>query len=264
MPLSLPPPDERRLARSPLALVVCQVSFEELAAATDARLALSFHEELGGRSGLYPKLEPVKLQMVNVQGGPGGFQSAAQTRQGWRFQSTDGFWTVTLMPDHVALETSRYTTWSDDFQIRLANVIDAAAHLVEPAIEQRLGLRYVNRITEPVVKAAAEWRDYVASSFLGPVLDETLGEAVQAAQQQVDLSLDASVSCSVRHGFFNDPSRDGAPTYLIDIDVFRATGQPFDLAEIKETLVTFNTRVLQIFQAVVTPKLLDLLRAADE
>ena len=264
MSLSLPAPDKRQLARSPLALVVCQVQFEELAAATDARLAVRFSQALGGRTGPYPRLEPVSIQTINVVGGPAGMQSTAQPRQGWRLQSSDGYWTVVLMPDHVALETSRYTTWSDDFQKRIADVLDATGRLIEPAIEQRLGLRYVNRVTEPAVKAPAEWRDYVASSFLGPVLDETLGGAVQAAQQQLDLSLDDSVSCNVRHGFFSDPARRGAPTYLIDIDVYRATGQPFDLPGIKQTLATFNERVLQVFQVVVTPQLVEFLRTADE
>ncbi|MGH2411610.1 MAG: TIGR04255 family protein, partial [Chloroflexota bacterium] len=111
MPLSLPPPDKRQLARSPLALVVCQIKFEELIAATDTRVAVAFHDALGGRTGPYQKLEPAINQTINVIGGPGGVQSSAQPRQGWRLRSTDGSWTVVLMPDNVILETSRYVTW---------------------------------------------------------------------------------------------------------------------------------------------------------
>ncbi len=66
------------------------------------------------------------------------------------------------MPDHVSLETTSYTTWGDDFQPRLTALIEATATCVEPAIEQRLGLRYVDRIRELELTSIGAWRDYIA------------------------------------------------------------------------------------------------------
>ena len=168
------------------------------------------------------------------------------------------------MPDHVVLETSRYTTWSGDFEHRLGNLLDATAQHISPVLEQRVGLRYVDRITEPLVKEVSGWRDYISPAFLGPVLDEPIGDAVRAAQQQIDLDLGDSVTASIRHGFFADPTRDGALTYLLDVDVYREIGQPFDVAGIKAALEIFHERSLQIFQRVVTPRMLDLLDTEHE
>ncbi len=264
MPFPLPAPDKRRLTRSPLALVVCQVKFEELIAPSDARTAVAFHDALGGRSGPYPKLEQAISQTINVVGGPGGVQSSAQPRQGWRLRSAEGHWTVVLMPDHVVLETSRYTTWSDDFEPRLNNLLRATALHIEPALEQRLGLRYVDRITEPAVQAPGEWREYINLTFLGAILDDQIEGSIRAAQQQIDVDLGDGIAAGVRHGFFADPSRDGSPTYLLDVDVYRETGQAFDVAGIMATLNIFHERNLQVFQRVMTPKMLDYLRSGDE
>ncbi len=265
MPLALPAPDKRQLARAPLALVVCQIKFEELLEVADSRKALAFHESLGGRNGLYPRLERLKNQTVNIQGGPMGLQqSVMQPQLGWRFLAAEGDWTVALMPDHVVLETSRYTTWSGDFEHRLGNLLDATAQHISPVLEQRVGLRYVDRITEPLVKEASGWRDYISPAFLGPVLDAPIGDAVRAAQQQIDLDLGDGITSSIRHGFFADPTRDGALTYLLDVDVYREIGQPFDVAGIKAALRTYHERSLQIFQRVVTPRMLDLLDTEHE
>jgi uncharacterized protein (TIGR04255 family) len=168
------------------------------------------------------------------------------------------------MPDNVTLETSAYTTWSDEFEPRLNRVLDATAQHVAPIIEQRLGLRYVDRMTEPTVTVTSEWRDYISPNFLGPVLDEYIGVAVRATQQQIDLDLGDSMTASIRHGLFAEPNRDGALTYLLDVDVYRETGQQFDVAGIKAALGIFHERSLQIFQRVVTPKMIDFLRAEHE
>jgi uncharacterized protein (TIGR04255 family) len=263
MPLSLPPPDKRQLARSPLALVVCQVKFEARPAVVDARLAVAFHDSLGGHNGRYDKLEPVAAQALSIQGGPMGIQSSTQSLPGWRIRSSDGGWTIVLMPDHVALETSRYTTWSGDFEPRLHSVLDATVRHIEPALEQRLGLRYVDRITEPPVETAAEWREYINPTFLGPALDELLGEGVRAAQQQIDLDLGQATTASIRHGFFADPTREGKPTYLLDVDVYRESGLLFDPVGIKATLKQLHERSSQIFQRVITPTMLQYLDSAQ-
>jgi uncharacterized protein (TIGR04255 family) len=256
MPLDLPAPDKTQLARSPLSLVVCQVRFEEVLAVSDSQMLRVMHEALGGRQGPYPKAGRQTDQGLNIQLGPAG--AAASTRQaqnGWRLVSADGSWSVTLMPGHAALETTAYTTWSDGFRPRLERLIEAVATHIAPYTEQRLGLRYVNRIVEPAVTSPRQWEGLIDSTLLGPVLHERLGLGATAAQQQIDLDVGDGVECTFRHGFFIDQANAHVQTYVLDTDVYRNSSGVFDTTDIMTTVDNFNTTALQIFQQCITPRL---------
>jgi len=255
---TLPSPSTDKLPRSPLALVVCQVQFQTSVAVSDAHFGIMMHEALGGRKGDYSKLEPLHNQVLNIQVGQGGLpQVTAPQQSGWRLVSQDERWIASIMPNHVALETARYTTWVD-FEHRLYNLLEATANHIMPTFEQRIGLRYVNRITEPAVRAPHEWRDYIVPELLGPTLHDKLGPGILSAQQQLDL-VSEDGRCGLRHGFFADPANNGALTYLLDFDVYREGLQPFVLADIKDAVTAFNALVLRLFQLTITPKMYDFL-----
>jgi uncharacterized protein (TIGR04255 family) len=264
MPLDLPAPDEALLPRSPLVLVVCQIRFEDMPAVSDARVVLKVQEALGGRTGEYPKVEKNISQVVNVPVIEGHVQAAVPQQQtGWRLSSAAGERTIYLMPDSISLETTAYPGW-EDFRSRLTRLVDAVCEYIDPALEQRLGLRYVNRITEPVVSHPREWRDYITPELLGPILHKRLGPAIQASQQQLDFDVTGEMQCSVRHGFFSDAARSGAPAYLLDFDVYRQGARAFDRADILETVEQFHRLVLQLFQQSITPRMHDLLRTPND
>ena len=63
-----------------------------------------------------------------------------------RFADIDGAWRVSLTPEFVALETLAYTS-RGDFIGRMRTVLEAVDKHVEPAVVQRLGLRYIDRVT---------------------------------------------------------------------------------------------------------------------
>lgn len=262
MPLNLPPWERGNLSKSPLTLAVCQVRYEEVLAVSDSRVILSIHRALGGRTGLYPKVERMQEAGIEIQVGPGSVVAPAlplAQSPGWRLSSQDGRWTVSIMPSHVALETTRYTTWGDDFKVRLAKVLEAVGEHIAPETEQRLGLRYVDRLTEPVVDSPRGWEGLIAPELLGPILHARLGPAMLAAQQQIDLAAEEGIRCSLRHGCFADRTRDGALTYLLDFDVYREGISPFDVDDIRVAADAFNKLNVQLFQQAVTPKMLDLL-----
>lgn len=268
MPLNLPPPDKTQLPRSPLALVVCQVQFEETLQVSDSRFGLNVHEALGARKGSYPRLNARHGQAFNVQLGPGGFQPSITPQQnGWQLSSEDGLWVVAFMPSYVALETTRYTTWGGDFRPRLAQLLEVTSKHISPATEQRLGLRYVDHITEPVVNTPQEWQGYISTELLGPILHPGIGPAVVASQQQVELDLGDDVRSILRHGFLSDPARDGALGYALDFDISRAGVRAFDVEDILGAVDYFNLTALQLFQQAITPKMLSYLateRNSDE
>jgi len=258
MPLSLTSPDKRQLLRSPLVLVVAQVRHEEIVDLGSGRAMLEVHGALGGPSGRYPRSEQAIEQATNAQLGPGMLPMAMQTqRKGWRLRSSDGAWTISLMPEYFSLETTAYMTWGGDLRPRFAELLAAVARSIDPATQQRIGVRYVDRITDPHVDTPQEWKGYIAPEFLGPLLHARLGPAALATQQQIDIDAGDEVRSSIRHGYFADPVRANALTYLLDFDVYRETIRTFDKEDILDTLDAFNLLALQLFQQAVTDRLLD-------
>jgi uncharacterized protein (TIGR04255 family) len=247
--------------------VVFQIRYDPQLRATEAQVALPFHEAIGGRDGAFPNIDPINTASVQVSFAAGLGASAAPVLaessgvEGWRFSSTDGVWTVQLTRDFAALQTTRYETWEESFRPRLALVIDAIAAHIAPRVEQRLGLRYVDRIRIPGLAMPADWQPYVIPELLGLAVHGDLGRAVAGAQQQLVLDLgEGGVQCGFRHGFLRDPTAMADIQYYLDYDVFRQAGRAFDAESIRRAADQFNTYALQLFQASVTPAMLGQLR----
>lgn len=113
MTLQLPAPVVRRLARSPLSLVVCQVRIEENLRLAEPRLALRLRE---GFSEAYPKITRLsgpRTQLIQQASGIQVEQLEVDRRRGHRLSSEANDWHITLEPDAFALETTGYTTWTE-------------------------------------------------------------------------------------------------------------------------------------------------------
>jgi uncharacterized protein (TIGR04255 family) len=259
--LELPEPDRSRLARSPLELVVCQVRHERRLVVGEGTTALAVHEALGGAGGPYPAIDEVAGAEFNVVMGVGaGAPNVRETKtSGWRLTSADDAWVITLMPDNFSLETTGYTTWADDFAPRLDALIDAVAEHVRPTFEQRIGLRYVDRITELGLTELAAWQPYLRPELLGLVLHPELGPGVRTYQQQVVIELADGVTAGLRHGPVVEPGRE-VVDYQLDYDIFRQGGRPFDRDAVRDAAAQFNVYALQLFQASISDALLEELR----
>lgn len=259
--LDLPEPDRSRLARSPLELVVCQVRHERRLVVGEGTTALAVHEALGGAGGPYPTIDEVSGAELNVVMGAGiGAPNVSETKMsGWRLTSADGAWVITLMPDNFSLETSAYTTWADDFAPRLEALIAAVAEHVRPTFEQRIGLRYVDRINELGLTELAAWQPYLRPELLGLALHPRLGPGVRTYQQQVVIEIADGVIAGLRHGPVGEPDRD-IVDYQLDYDIFRQGGRPFEASAVRDAAAQFNIYALQLFQATVSDALLEELR----
>lgn len=258
--LSLPEPDTRRLSRSPLELVVCQVRHERKLAVAEAQVALAVHEKLGGAEGRYPDLDEITGAEVNLVVGAGAMPNVSETKSsGWRFAAADGKWVVTMMPDHFALETTAYTTWEEDFQPRLAELVGAVAEHVTPTFERRIGLRYIDRIAELNLGSVAAWEPYLRPELLGLALHPGIGSGVRQSQQHLLIEITDGVRAGLRHGPVVDPNK-AEVDYQLDFDISRQQSRPFDPGAITAAADQFNIFALQLFQASVTEKLLEALR----
>jgi uncharacterized protein (TIGR04255 family) len=259
--VDLPEPDRSRLARSPLELVVCQIRHERRLIVGEGATALAVHEALGGVTGPYPSIDEVSGAELNVVMGVGmGVPNVRETKtSGWRLTSADGAWVITLMPDNFSLETSAYTTWADDFAPRLGALIDAVAQHVQPTFEQRIGLRYVDRINELGLTELAAWEPYLRPELLGLVVHPQLGPGVRTYQQQVVIELADGVTAGLRHGPVVESGRN-VVDYQLDYDIFRQAGRAFDAGAIRDAAAQFNIYALQLFQATISDALLEELR----
>lgn len=255
-PLELPPPNDVPLAKSPLSLVVCQVRHDRNLAASDPKRALAVHAQV---SDAYPRISEATNQTIGFVAGPGGAQVSqpAEQLKGWQFRSQDEAWTASVQPEWFSLETSAYTTW-EDFRARIAALTKAVASEVGPAVEQRVGLRYVDEIKNPTVVDPRDWASWIDDALLGPILHASLGPALRSTQQVLELQAPENLGVILRHGSLALPSASQS-LYLLDIDCFRQQGRPFEEDDVLGTLERLHTLALQVFQASITPKLYDYL-----
>lgn len=252
MPAPLPHATFGHLPQSPLELVVCQVRHDERA--VEAETALAIQDALGGPDGTFSQIEQVEMHSAVLSLTPAAISTPSDVSTGWHLRSEDGGWTVVVMPGHVSLETTRYTTWSD-FRPRLAAVVDAVAAVARPTMEQRLGLRYVDRIKDLGVHQPAEWREWIAPEVLGPALHLTIGERVRSTRQQIDLDLGQSRRCVLRHGTVAEPGEE-EQAYLLDFDVYRQQARRFSAADVMKTIEGFHEAADALFQLVITEALM--------
>jgi uncharacterized protein (TIGR04255 family) len=259
VPLDLPEPDGSLLPGSPLDLVVCQIRFENKPEISTPEVALRIHESLGASEGSYPRLDQLQGQAVNLELGAQGHASVTQHEgeAGWRFQSADGLWIVAIMPNHMSLESKKYEGW-ETFAQRLHELVDVLAANIAPAIEQRIGLRYVDRISEVEARTPRDWVTYLQEPILGFAAHEVLGDYLATARQQMLFDLGDSHGCVLTHGYL--PRDDGRVEYLLDYDMFREGGRPFSVEAVRETLDVLHSDASKLFHASITPALYEIFR----
>ena len=251
-PLQLPHPDDSLLERSPLSLVVCQVRHERLARAGDSKYALAVHELLEKD---FPVVQESTGSAINLVAGPGGVQATPlEARRAWQFQSDDRTWTATLQEEFFSIETSAYSRW-DEFRRRFAALTRGVDEVLKPSIEQRVGLRFVDQITEPEVETPADWRGLVEEALLGPAAYEPFAPAVSAIQQLVELVGPDDTRVNLRHGSQPLPDAGGHQLYLVDTDCYRQVGRRFQKDAVLQTIDQLHLLIKQVFQATITKEL---------
>jgi uncharacterized protein (TIGR04255 family) len=257
MALSLPEPATEKLKRSPLSLVVCQVRHEENMAARDAKRALRVHEAIEIQ---YPVLEEQAGQELTIAAGPLGVQTMPGVQQrGWKMRSEDQRWNAVVMPEFFSLETTSYDDWPD-FRTRLEALTRAVSAAIEPSLEQRVGLRFIDRITHPEVASPKDWARWIDAAFLGPIAHERVGEGITTSQQIVQVDAGDGRSMIIRHGAVRDTEADGQWTYLFDQDCYVQRGRAFDADQVLGVAESLHTLALQVFQQAITSDLYEYLK----
>lgn len=255
MPLMGPPPLEVPLLASPLVRVIAQVRFPLIASMEKREFIAPFQEAIRKK---YPALRPE--QNRGVVFGPQGGVLDSRANTIWRFYEATGPWSVTLGPEFLALETRTYTS-RDDFLQRLGFVLQALETHVDPGVIDRLGVRYIDRVSgEDLDILPALVRSEVAGILCTPLAEY----ALLALSESLFVLPDGEGKVTARWGQVPpggtvDPAAvdiiDEA-SWLLDIDAFKVETRALEVDAIVDQARAFAERIYSIFRWVVTDEFL--------
>jgi uncharacterized protein (TIGR04255 family) len=251
-PLIAPLPAEVPLKDAPLVRVLAQLRFPEILSVEQRDFVAPFQEAIRST---YPVLRQEQTQGLLL--GSGGV-APAKPQLAWRFGDTEGHWRLSLTPDFLALETTKYVSRSDFFD-RLKAVAQALDDHIEPAQVDRLGVRYIDRITGAAVDDIAKLVRPEVRGIGGTIAAMHATHALSESMFEVE---DARVLA--RWGFLPpgatvDPSAIEAATekcWLLDLDMFSAAPMPFDVERVVEQAQRYAERIYTVFRWAVTDEFL--------
>jgi uncharacterized protein (TIGR04255 family) len=234
--------------------VIAQVRFSPIFAIQKPEFMAGFQEAI--RSD-YPVLRQEQAQGLPLRSG--GLASGPKNTT-WRFSEMEGAWRVSLAPDFVALETTRYTS-RGDFLGRLEAILGALEEHVGPALVQRLGLRYIDRVEG---EDATDIAKLVRQEMLG-LMATPLAAHMQHAISETLLDLpDSQDRLRVRWGRI-PPQGTVDPTaiepideqsWVLDLDMYSTEEQPFSAETVLSAASRYAERLYAVFRWAVTNEFL--------
>lgn len=260
-PLSPAPTAEVPLPQAPLVRVIAQARFPPILTIRDPDKVAVFQEALRDT---YPNLSQDQVHSIELGGG-----QTPNVSQGlvWRLADRERgpHWRVSLGVDFVALETSSYDN-RDDFLDRLQAVLSAVEEAFKPASANRLGLRYIDRLTDEAVDRIAE---LVHPDVLGIIRRQgnphpALGESVIHLMTEAQFLAHDGARVQGRWGQLPanatyDPDAlepVGNRSWVLDLDMFTTESQPFTSEKLLTTATGFAKCLYWLFRQMVTEEFL--------
>ena len=253
-PLLGPPPEEVPLPNAPLVRVIAQVRFSPILSVQSAEFIAPFQEAIRAT---YPVLRQEHAQSLLLA--PQGV-ATGQKQVAWRFTDLDGAWRVSLAPEFVALETTAYTS-RGDFIGRMQTILGAVAKHLDPPIVQRVGLRYIDRVTGD---SLGDITELIRPEMLGIVTTPLWRHAQHTISETLLDVPDNGGQLRARWGHLPadstiDPNAIeplDERSWILDIDMFAAQQRRFVADDLIGDLGRFAERLYTMFRWVVTDEFL--------
>ena len=255
-PLTSATPAEVPLPNAPLVRVIAQVRFPQVLSIEKRDFVAPFQEAIRDR---YPV-----LRAEQTQGMLFGPQVAAPTPPQviWRFADIENNWRVSLAPDFVVLETTAYESRKNFFE-RFGVIVEALAEHVNPRVVDRIGVRYIDRVTDDAVKDIAK---LVRPEILGIVATVAGPHARHALSETVFTVPAPPAQLLARWGLLPasgtvDPAAiepSPKPSWILDLDMFRSEPRAFDSATVTNEARSYAERIYTFFRWAVTDDFLRL------
>lgn len=258
MPSSLPPPlggpapAEVPLLRSPLVCVLAQVRFSSVLRIDTKEGAATFQDRVRAD---YPLFEAVASQQLHVEMAPMGPVMRTVPSTVLRFSDASRAAQLTLATDTVTLEVSSYEG-RDRFLARWANLLTRVEEVFAPGLALRLGLRYANRVHDPV--ALARLPEFIRPNLIG-VAQPDLRNFVTQALSEASIQIEEG-RLMLRWGVL-PPNATIDPTilppvssnsWIIDIDAFLEEQRPFSGRELNPLFRRLSERAYAVFRYAIT------------
>jgi uncharacterized protein (TIGR04255 family) len=255
VPLALAHQPRRLYVENPIKLVICQIKFPLLSGFDQPGFLAPIQAALSAR---FPRVNQ-EQQHGFVLGAQGTTQIPAATI--WRFSQLDGQWSVALARDVVTLEIQSYRRY-EEFRACLEEILDVLLAL-DVRVRERLGLRYVNRLSHSQAQQVSDWKPFIRSELLGVVGGKELGDDVVQALEQIRLK-EPDGHMVVHHGYLSDEAAGGEGAhYLIDIDCFDDRPVEFDRNETLALVDSYHERLKNFFEISITDEMRDHLVVAE-
>lgn len=241
------------LERPAIEVAVAELRFNSATPEVGRDAALSLRDALRGRGYSFSLINEAVRQEVTVSVNPTGGQSVqGEVARGWELVDEPTQMHLSILPGTVVVQTSRYARWSETFEPLLGRALSwlEAAH--ENALRIRVGLRYVNRLTDSDADSPTRWADHLDSSLLGPVAAGYLASRVTQAHQQLELSNEDGTKSVLRHGVFVDAASRHRYSYLFDLDVFDDRAEPLTGESALAAFTALNRTAAETFRQALT------------
>jgi uncharacterized protein (TIGR04255 family) len=248
-PLVAPLPAEVPLKEAPLVRVIAQLRFPEILSVEQRDFVAPFQEAIRVN---YPVLRQEQTTHGILLGSSA--VAPAKPKIAWRFSDAGGHWRVSLTPEFLALETTKYVSRSD-FLGRLRAVAEALDEHIEPGQLDRLGVRYIDRITGDAVDDIAKLVRPEVRGIAGTIAATHAEHAL--SESMFDLS-DARVLARwgcVPPGATVDPAAiepAKEKSWILDLDMFSVAPMPFVVDRVVAEAQRYAERIYTLFRWAVT------------
>lgn len=259
-PFDDPNPGNVPLDQAPLVRVLAQVQFPPFSQflVDDAQIARRLGSDLAD---YYPLFEEGYDTTLTLS--PEGMPTGTTQTKIWRLRSADNDWQVSLAQNFLSLDTGAYLRRSD-FAERFQTVWSAFRAIAPPPRIQRVGIRYVNRVTDTgLLRRLPELlRQEVAGVVGQPAGSGRLVRAINEAEYEFP----QGEAFLARWGLLParvtlDPSIAPAdsPSWLLDVDSSRVwPNGASDVREVGEISSDLALRCYQFFRWSVHSEFLDV------
>lgn len=247
-PLEAPLPAEVPLSDAPLVRVIAQFRFPEILSVEKREFVAPFQEAIRKT---YPVLRQEQTQGILLS--PSG-SASAKPQIVWRFSDTVGQWRVSLTPEFLALETTKYVSRSDFFG-RLKVLAEALDEHIEPSQLDRLGVRYIDRITGDAVDDIAKLIRSEVRGITGTIAATHVVHALSESMFELPNARVLARWGCLPPGATVDPAAiepASEKSWILDLDMFSAAPVPFVVEDIVVEAQRYAERIYTIFRWAVT------------
>jgi uncharacterized protein (TIGR04255 family) len=235
--------------------VLAQVRFPGILKIDNKDVVALFQEEIRRD---YPLFEQQATQRVEVQFGAGGPTIKQVPSTNWRFQDAKSNWRLSLTTDALSFEVESYTS-RNEFLARWTRAIAAVQQIFEPGIALRIGMRYIDRVTDKPLDAIEKLVHTDILGFARPPLRDHVRHAMSEATLSIEegemllrwgimpanTTIDPNVLPPVPH-----------LSWILDIDVSSSEQRAFDDHQLAAAFRALAERAYSVFRHMTTDEFL--------